>query len=198
MTASEWIESQRAQMQEKDGNRFWGDPELESALADAAAAVQQDIPIFTDRAEFTTQPGVSAYEISENMMDGLSLKIGGERYEKVSASMLFTSDDEQKKMYMIEGKSIVVLPEPTEAREAVFEYWSVRPQAAGEATLVLPRPYHEAMRRYFLFRVYEKQPDRKSRELATYYLRLYEQEISKRKRSLSPTNAPVRSGYRKV
>ena len=197
MRADAWIAAQRAQMQEKEGKEFWSEQELEQALADAAAAVQQDIPVFTETKRFATKPGVSSYEIDGNMVDGVSLKIAGTRYAKVSPTMFHTIEDGAP-VYMIEGSRITILPRPAIEEGAEFVYSTIRPQHGGEAELVLPLPYREAMRRYFLFRVYEKQPDRKSRDLASYYLRLYEQEIGKRKYALNPRVHAARSGYRRV
>lgn len=197
MKADAWIAAQRRQMQEKEGKEFWSDAELEQALADAAAAVQQDIPVFTAEKRFTTKPGVSVYEIGDEVIDGLSLKIAGTRYPKVSAAM-FHALEGATPAYMLEGSRLTIHPPPQIGEPAVFSYTVIREQKGGDADIVLPRPYHEAMRRYFLFRVYEKQPDRKSRDLASYYLKLYEQEISKRKYTLNPRVHSARSGYRRV
>lgn len=197
MTAEAWIAAQRRQMQEKEGREFWSKEELEAALSDAAAAVQRDIVVFSKKVDIITEPGKQSYDIKEEIIDVIMLKVGGVKYSKVTPARFYNEEDNSP-IYIVEPGVIKISPVPNAAEKMEIAMQIEKRQAGGKADLVLPSLYLEAMRRYFLFRVYEKQPDRKSRNLASYYLRLYDKEIYDRKHALAPRAKSARSGYRRV
>ncbi len=197
MTASEFISAQREQMQERSDKRFWTPEELERALSDAAAALQTDIPMFTGSAEIDLVPWMATYQIDADFIDIVSVKIDGVVYEQVPPTRFHQADDRER-VYMTQPGTITISPAPGGPGKMNVDYIYIREQAPGHAPIVVPRQYMEALRLNFLFRVYEKQPDRKSRDLATYYLRLYDREIERRKRSAGSGQGRVRSIYRRV
>jgi len=182
MIARDFIEESKLLLLQKGVNIDASDRELFIYLQSVYITLQKDAPQFSKKISFDIKPLVQEYNAGYEIIDGINLSIGGEKFVKTTQDMFYTLDDESMQYYTISHNDIIINTIPQKESIATFSFYYAKRLVDVESVLAIPIIFEESLRLLFLSRCCEKIPTRNDRNLSIHYLKRYNTEVESAKK----------------
>ena len=195
MKAKQLITEIKADLQDKSNQ--WSTELLLVKLQRAYISLQNDLPYFIASEAIAITEGTQAYRLKNRPIANISFTIDDIAQSFMSREFFYKKSPQNG--YTFEGRELLLSHVPTSDSDGFVVYKYEKELENENCEIELPSEYFEALRLLCMKHIHEK-PTRntKERNLSTYYLNLYKEEVKDLKLSSNIRPINVRSNYIKV
>jgi hypothetical protein len=200
MIAQDFIEENRFLLDDKQKESRYTDLELLAYLQGAYATLQKDAPQFRKTITFDTEENKHEYHINYEVIDGISLKVAGKKYNKVTPDAYYLDDGDEwdTGIYTLEHNYLHINKLPRVPSQVVFVFYRIKELVGLDTDIVLPISLKESLRLLFLSRAFEKMPSKNDRDLSIHYYKRYQVELTSAMKRAKQKQSGLRSSHQKV
>lgn len=197
MIVQDFIEESKLLLDDKQKQSRYTDLELLAYLQGAYKTLQKDAPQFRKTITFDTEIDKNEYVIPYEVIDGISLKVAGKKYDKVTVDAYFL-DDSEDSIYTVEHNHLYINKLPRVPSQVVFVFYRIKELIGLDTNIVLPMSLEESLRLLFLSRAFEKMPSKNDRDLSIHYYKRYQVELTSAIKRSKQKQSGLRSSHQKV